>query len=86
LSLEKKLYTQVILQTVVHTSCTYKLCAYQTYTQKFSDKILYLEVMHQSCVYKLWFFRNENLLEEKLKECLEVGVDRSLATILATGR
>jgi hypothetical protein len=53
LSLEKKLYTQVILETVVHTSCTCKLCAYQTYTQKFSDKILYLEVMHQSCVYKL---------------------------------
>jgi hypothetical protein len=38
LSLEKKLYTQVILQTVVHTSCTYKLCAYQTYTQNFLTK------------------------------------------------
>jgi hypothetical protein len=43
---EKSIHTS-ILQTVVHTSCTYKLCAYQTYTQKLSDKILYLEVMHQ---------------------------------------
>jgi hypothetical protein len=31
LSLERKIYAQVILQLVVHTSCTHKFCANQTY-------------------------------------------------------
>jgi hypothetical protein len=31
LSLEKKIYAQVILQVVVHTSCMHKFCSNQTY-------------------------------------------------------
>jgi hypothetical protein len=39
LSLERKIYAQVILHLVVCTSCTHKFCANQTYTSKLCDKI-----------------------------------------------
>jgi hypothetical protein len=53
LSLDRKIYTQVILQLVVYTSCTHKSCTNQTYAENLCDKFYRFQIMHQSYVYKL---------------------------------
>jgi hypothetical protein len=53
LSLDRKIYAQVILQLVVYTSYTHKFCTNQTYAEKLCDKFYRFQFMHQSYVYKL---------------------------------
>jgi hypothetical protein len=48
----EKLYTQVIFQTIMYTSCMHKLCALSTWCLNLSDKNLYFAFMRQSCAYK----------------------------------
>jgi hypothetical protein len=66
LTLDKKIYAQVISQLVVYTSCTHKFCTNQTYAEKLCDKIyrskLYIKVM---CI-SYDIFKNRNSWEEKL--------------------
>jgi hypothetical protein len=68
---------QVVRINFAHIKVILKKFLTKFYISKLCIKVVYIS--YDS-------FRNENLLEEKLNECLEVGVDRSLASNLATGR
>jgi hypothetical protein len=56
LSLDRKIYAQVILQLVVYTSCTHKFCKNQIYAEKLCDKFYRFQIMHQNYVYKVMIF------------------------------
>jgi hypothetical protein len=82
LVIREKIYAQVIVQVVVHTSCTHKFARIKLVLKNYLTKFK-SEVMHQNCVYKLWYSKNRNSQKEKTfqKKKVRKGRNRSLGKL-----